>query len=75
VRIGDRARALVELGDDSVKVVAGFRKGWEGLKPNLTDPVAVDRFVLACNTAAQALLQLAARAEQYAGDLLDGEDD
>lgn len=71
---GERARALIELGDQMVTVCSSVPGAWQKTKDHLREPVAIDRFVLQAHTAADALMILAQRAQEFAGDLLDGED-
>jgi len=75
VNTPDRVRALIELGDGVLGVVQTVPRAWQAAKQVLRDPVSLDRFAMQCAAAAQALGQLSDRAQQLAGDLLDGEDD
>jgi len=70
-----RRQALVQLGNEFIAIAMTAPKAWESTKPRLSDPVHLDRFALSCHTASDALMQLAARAQEYAGDLLDDGDD
>jgi hypothetical protein len=70
-----RRAALVQLGNEFIAIAMTAPKAWETTKSKLGDPVMLDRFALSCHTAADALMQLAARSQEYAGDLLDDGDD
>lgn len=69
-----RAAALIALGDQMLMIGAGLPAAWQKLKGNLNDPVAVDRFAVQLHTAADALVTFSTRAQEHAGDLLDGEE-
>ena len=70
----DRLRALIELGDQTVRTAAQVEQAWQSVKASARSPVALDRFALQAGAIANALGQLSERATQLAGDLLDGED-
>ena len=57
-----------------VSVVAAIPPAWQKTKGQLANPNALDDFVLKAHTAADALMILSQRAQELAGDLLDGED-
>lgn len=69
--MSDASEVLTRLGDEFVAVAMTCPKAWAHTKNNLKDPVALERFALSCHTAAQALIQLADRSRELAGDLLD----
>jgi hypothetical protein len=68
-------KMLAQLGDEFVAIACGTQKTWATTKERLGDPLMLERFALSCHTGAQALEQLAERAREYAGDLIDGDDD
>ncbi len=66
---------LVQLGDEFIAIATSTARTWQKTKENLRDPVMLERFALSLYTGAQALTQLAERAREHAGDILDGDDD
>lgn len=71
-----RARqTLTKLGDEFIAVTQTAPKAWALTKQQLDDPVVLERFALSCHTAAQALIQLAERTRELAGDILDADDE
>jgi len=72
--VSEASKTLTRLGDEFVAVAMTCPKAWAHAKTQLHDPVALERFALSCHTSAQALIQLADRTRELAGDLLDGEE-
>jgi hypothetical protein len=71
-----RARKmLIQLGDEFTAIAKGTTATWATTKEHLDDPVMLERFALSAQTGAQALIQLAERAREYAGDLIDDGDE
>jgi hypothetical protein len=68
-------KMLVQLGDEFIAIATSTKTTWQKTKENLRDPVTLERFALSAHTGAQALIQLSERAREYAGDLIDGDDD
>jgi hypothetical protein len=66
---------LTKLGDEfTAAVVKNTGQAWAHTRANLHDPVTLERCALTCHTGAQALIQLAERLREQAGDVLDGDD-
>ena len=72
--MNEAEKVLVQLGDEFIAIATSTKTTWEKTKTNLRDPVTLERFALSAHTGAQALIQLAERVREQAGELLDGDE-